>query len=467
MSAPSRVIKRTAIPFSGYVYQNLVGLSLLCDWLDDPGLFDWVQFEADHDEVPQGLDDLVAQRTDGTFVLLQVKFTVDAQDSRNALTWAWLLDHKPNGRSLLQKWCDALFEIGAERVHTAALITNRVPSREFEGTIDATSSRVKLDSVDAAVRTEILLQLGGEGRARAFFDHFQYRHSYQGAEALERTVVDRCIPRHTDRAGWLALFREAIDWAVRRNLPPPDGRIALDLVRGTLDVRRPRPLEQSFRVPDGYQPPDGEFAAEFLRDLDKIEAAVLWGSPGQGKSTFLSYVCRELEQRDLPYVRHHYFLDLGDRSDRFTLASVAHSLISQMEVQHFTHVQGLPIGPEHLRRWIEGCASGYHSEGKRFIVVIDGLDHVWRENDRDRQPLDSLFKTLLPVPDNVTLVIGTQKVSEEQLPSQFGRFVDASAWRELPRMSLAAIESWLRAQLEAGRARVSSRSRPLLRVRVL
>jgi hypothetical protein len=60
---PNR-IKRSAIPLSGYVYQNLVGLNLLCDWLEDPALYEWVQFEADHDEVPQGLDDVVAQRWD-------------------------------------------------------------------------------------------------------------------------------------------------------------------------------------------------------------------------------------------------------------------------------------------------------------------------------------------------------------------------------------------------------------------
>lgn len=460
MSAPSPAIKRTAIPLSGYVYQNLVGLGLLCDWLDDPGLYDWVQFEADHEEVPQGLDDIVAQRRDGTFILLQVKFTVNAQDAGNALTWDWLLTRRPRGRSLLQKWCDGLLKIAAERVHTAALVTNRVPSREFEATIDMSSLKVMPDRIDAAVRAEILEQLGGEGRARAFFDRFEFRHSYQGAEALERTVVDRFIPRHGDRSGWLTLFREAIDWAVRSNCPPPHGRVTLDFLRGTVDVRRPRPLEQAFRVPDGYQPPDAEFAARFLRDVETEATVVLWGSPGQGKSTFLSYVCGEMDQRDLPYIRHHYFLDLGDRSDRFTLGSVANSLISQMEVRHFAHVQGLHLGAEHLRDWIEACANGYGSAGKRFIVVIDGLDHVWRENDRDRQPLDSLFKALLPVPPNVTLVIGTQKVSDEQLPSQFGRFVDADAWRELPRMSLVSIESWLRAQLEAGRFELESARRP-------
>lgn len=460
MSAPSPAIKRTAIPLSGYVYQNLVGLDLLCDWLDDPGLYDWVQFEADHDEVPQGLDDVVAQRRDGTLVLLQVKFTVNAQDTKNALTWDWLLTRRPKGRSLLQKWCDGLFGLAAERVHTTALVTNRVPSREFEDMIDATSLKVRLDSVDAAVRTEILEQLGGEGRARTFFDRFEFRHSYQGADALERTVVDRFIPRHGDRTGWLTLFREAIDWAVRANCPPPHGRVTLDFLRGTIDVRRPRPLEQAFLVPDGYQPPDAEFAARFLRDLERDAAVVLWGAPGQGKSTFLSYVCRELDQCGLPYIRHHYFLDLGDRSDRFTLGIVANSLISQMEVRHFAHVQGLHPGAEQLRSWIEACASGYASEGKRFVVVIDGLDHVWRENDRDRQPLNSLFSALLPVPANVTLVIGTQRVSDEQLPAKFDRFVEANAWRELPRMSLVSIESWLRAQLDAGRFELDSARRP-------
>ncbi|MFU2487186.1 NACHT domain-containing protein [Thauera sp. WH-1] len=450
-------IKRSAIPLSGYVYQNLVGLNLLCDWLEDPDLFEWVQFESDHDEVPQGLDDVVALRRDNTFVLFQVKFTVDADDSSNALTWNWLLAHKPAGRSLLQKWCDSLFGVGLERIHTAAVITNRIPSRDFEASMDAATRRVKLSCVDPTVRTELLYQLGSADRAEAFFEQFEFRHSYQGALALERTLVDRFVPRHTDRSGWLSLFREAIDWAVRRNFPPPRGQLSLDLVRGTLNIRRPRPLEQSFRVPDGYQPPDAEFATEFLHSLGSSSAVVLWGSPGQGKSTFLSYVCRELEHSKVPFIRHHYFLDLGDRSDRFTLASVANSLIAQMEVQHFSHVGGLPDRAEHLRTWIEACARGYATEGKRFVVVIDGLDHVWRENDRDKRPLDSLFTALLPVPDNVALIIGTQKVSEQQLPSHFNRFIDSAAWIELPRMSLVAIKSWLRAQYEAERFETPNR----------
>ncbi len=72
--AMNRFIKSSAIPFRGYLYQNLIGLEILTNWLDDPGGYKWVKFEADDEETPKGLDDIVALRTDGTMVLLQVKF---------------------------------------------------------------------------------------------------------------------------------------------------------------------------------------------------------------------------------------------------------------------------------------------------------------------------------------------------------------------------------------------------------
>ena len=71
-----RFVKRAATALGGYLYQNLVGLELLCNWLDDPSAYEWVKFEAD-DETPRGLDDIVARRTDGSLVFVQVKFTVD------------------------------------------------------------------------------------------------------------------------------------------------------------------------------------------------------------------------------------------------------------------------------------------------------------------------------------------------------------------------------------------------------
>ncbi|VBG08356.1 MULTISPECIES: NACHT domain-containing protein [Burkholderia] len=447
------LIKRTAIPLSGYVYQNLVGLGLLCDWLDDPTAYQWVKFEADDPTIAQGLDDIVALRDDGTFDLLQVKFTVNAESSDNLLSWAWLLERKANGRSLLQKWHAAWRSMPRGNIRYAGVVTNRHADREFASHLCVSSRHVDLNRVPQALRTRINEELGGDETTTEFFAIFEFEHSNQGFVALERTLIDRFVPRHTDRHGWLALFREAIDWAVRKNAPPPDGKITLGVLRGTIDQRRPEPLEQSFRIPVDYSPPDRDFAGQFITDIASLKRSttVLWGAPGQGKSTFISYVCNAFGDRGIPFVRHHYFLDLQDSSDRFTLWRVADSLMAQMEQRHIRFVQGLQSSAECLREWIIQCANGYRLENKPFVVVIDGLDHVWRENDHNKGPLDSLFLQLLPIPDNVILLIGTQKVSREQLPKNFDRYVKSDAWVHLPRMSLASIKNWLIVQHRAQR----------------
>lgn len=449
----ARTIKRSAITFGGYLYQNLIGIELLCDWLDDPGLYEWVKFESDDEEIPKGLDDIVARRPDGSLILLQVKFTVDQFDADNSLSWNWLLQHKPNGRSLIQKWAGAFFAVGATNVAEAALVTNRLPDREFHSCIDGSTRRVDLARIPGAILQRLREQLHDVEKLAEFLHAFEFRHSHQSDVALERTLRDRYVPRHTNHHGWVLLRGEAIDWAVRKNFPRPDGRIVPDLLRGLLDSHRPTPLQQSFRIPTGYCPPDEDFGQTIISRLttqDK-KVVVLWGSPGQGKSTYLSYLCSELERRSVPFIRHHYFLDLADTSDRFSLPQVANSLMAQMEAHHVEYVQGLSDDARNLRDWIEACAKGYAADGQRFIVVIDGLDHVWRENEHNKRPLDSLFQCLLPVPDNVSLLIGTQKVADEQLPAYFARFIVSSDWVELPRMSLAAIKKWLLGQFSAKR----------------
>lgn len=445
--------KGSVIPFGGYLYQNLVGLELLVNWLDDANLFNWVRFEADIDEVPKGLDDVVASRSDGTLVMLQVKFTVDPFNEQNFLSWNWLLQKKPKGKSLLQKWFAVLQTIGNWGKVEAALITNRLPDRDISASINPVTRRVDLTTISTTISRQLEEQLGGREKVEEFFLAFEFRHSHQGYLALERTLKDRLIPRHTNNHGWLCLFREAIDWATRKSFPPPDGRIELSQIRGVISSSRPSPLPQSFRVPDGYVPPDESFKSDFLDRIStgSRKLTVLWGSPGQGKSTFLSYICGELDAKKTPYIRHHYFLEFSDNSDRFSFSRVANSLMSQIEAGHSQFVHGLKDDPENLRDWIEACAAGYAAQGKRFVVVVDGLDHVWRENERNTRPLDSLFQSLLPVVENVALVLGTQKVAPLQLPSKFSRFVDEKDWTELPRMSLKAIRRWLLSQLDTKR----------------
>lgn len=454
-----RFIKSSAITFGGYVYQNFIGLKVLLDWLEDPGLYEWVIFESDKEEDAKGLDDIVAKRADtGKFVRLQVKFTADPHDERNRLTWDWLLLHKPKGTSLIQKWSRAFFALGEGSIAEAALITNREPDRAFEACL--IDNKISFDRVPEPIKSQIVSQLGGEESASLFFAVFGIRHSYQGYDSLHSTLRDRYVPRHTDFHGWHVLRSSAIDWAIRTNCPPPDGYITLSLLRGTLSTRRPKPLSESFRVPDGYLPPDSQFDDDFLRRVltGDRRVAILWGSPGQGKSTYLSHVCQRLVGRDIPYIRHHYFLSLSETENRLSFLEVSNTLMHQIEVQHGDQVQGIANAPENLGQWIAACGASYADQGKRFVVVVDGLDHVWRENDKNREPLESLFRHLLPLPNNVVLVIGTQRVRNEQLPPQLLLHAKQDDWVELPLMSLAATKNWLHQQASSGRFELQKRS---------
>ncbi|MCW5283320.1 ATP-binding protein [Verminephrobacter eiseniae] len=445
-------LKHSAIPLSGYLYQNLVGIKLLCDWLDDPNLYDWVKFEADDDESPKGLDDIVAHRTDGLLDLYQVKFTVDPSTPKNFLSWEWLLEHRPKGKSLIQKWYAAWESASGSPVHLAALVTNRRPDREFQGCMNAAALLVEFDKIPADARATLLEQLPSADRAESFFRTFNFQHSYQGFLSLRGTLSDRLVGRHTTYHGWHTLLNATVDWAIRKNFPPPHGQITLDIIRGEIDSHRPAPLNQSFQVPAGYEPPSipfhQKFSAQILSTSSRI--FVLWGSPGQGKSTYLSFLCKEFEQREIPYIRQHYFLDLSDPSERFSLVSVANSMMAQMENYHGQFVDQLSNKPESLRQWIEACALGYQKSGKQFVIVVDGLDHIWRENDRDIAPLDSLFQHLLPLPQNAVLVIGTQRVSVEQLPSRLNNQSEPEDWYELPLMSQASTRCWLEERHRSG-----------------
>ncbi len=398
----------------------------------------------------KGLDDIVAQRPDGLLELLQVKFTVDPYDSANALSWSWLLQRRGKGKSLLEKWSAAAFAVGIKKLGKVALVTNRRPDADFASHLH--ESKVVLAKLPGPLRHEVEEHAGSADRAALFFGRFKFEHSYAGYSQLEQHVGDELESRHTDSYGRLNLFRQAINWSTLKNSPAPEGRITLEVLRATISERQPRPLDQEFRIPDGYHPPDPDFAESFIGDAmsGHWDLRILWGSPGQGKSTFLSYLCGQMTERGLSFVRHHYFLDLQDASERFSLKSVAHSLITQIQANALLEHAPASSEPEDLRKWLAACATAQAVVGKRFFVVIDGLDHVWRENGEMIGPLDSLFGHLLPLPKNMSLIIGTQRVDVAQLPSRLNNYADQECWVELPRMRLIAVRSWLEAQRAAG-----------------
>ncbi|WP_156042073.1 NACHT domain-containing protein [Bradyrhizobium sp. URHD0069] len=442
-------MKNAGIPRMGFEYQDLIGIEVLLRFYRDPNLFHWVELEADEPKVGK-LDDVVAARKDNTFELLQVKFTVDP--NRYFLDWDWLLEKKGKGTSLLQKWSGALVKVkGLGAVHSAKLRTNRRPSDDF--VLSLKDGFVDFDKIRTAQQATLLMEFGSEAAARDFFEQFEFAHSEALVDDLEARLKGDIVPTDTDNTGWLVLREQARRWATRKKSPDPDGRIRYEHLVQIITKRRPKPIPQNFAVPALYQVPSkdfhGAFTARVKTELKPV--SVLWGSPGRGKSTYLSFLVQSLRDADLPVVRHHYFLSLDDSTvDRVSFTEISSSLMDQIAGRYLDAVRGMESAPNQLRKWLEACGKHYSAEGKRFYVVVDGLDHVWREQ-RNTAQMEHLFNYLLPCPDNVYLLIGTQKVAPDQLPLKLIQRAEKKDWIEVPPMDEAAVHAWLTGQHDAGR----------------
>ena len=134
--------------------------------------------------------------------------------------------------------------------------------------------------------------------------------------------------------------------------------------------------------------------------------------------------------------------------------------------------------PEDLHKWLAACGQYYAKVGKALTVLVDGLDHVWRER-RSLLELTRLLEYLLPPPEGVVLVFASQPVDDDQLPPILLRHAPRDGWVELPQLDQPAVEQWVRKhasdfpsqaeQLQSDRAHwppggctVSQRPRPSL-----
>lgn len=441
--AANPTIKTTAITRAGYEYQDLVGIEVLIDYFRDPDFYEWVQLESDDEEF-QALDDVVVLRKDGSVEFVQVKFTVNPDEY--FLDWDWLLGVKGKGSSMLSKWMKSFLRAKSQgRVHRARLVTNRVPSEAFAACLDG--RLVNLANVPDDIRLKVEGICGKEG-AEEFFGVFEFSGEQLDLDRYEAALRDKLVPTDTDAAGWLLLRYFVQRWATRKNDPYPDGKIRHGHLVQLITKRRPQPISQDFYVPPGYQIPSQSFD-EAVRNRIAAPATpitILWATPGRGKSTYLSDLTQRLQRDEEVVLRHHYFLSSeGPRANRMSYSDIAVSIIDQLVSRYPEIAAGITTDVEKLHADLSTAAANLAKLGKRLYLVVDGLDHVWRDTSRTDQ-LNYLFNTLLPLPPNVSLIVGTQRVPDAQLPARLLASATDADWIEVPRMDEAAVHRWVEAQ---------------------
>ena len=171
---------------TGDEYQDLQSAEILVEWLEQPDAYCWIRLET----MDGSLDDIQAERADGTLRLLQVKWGTDA-----TVEWAWDdLARQETGKrgpkpSLLQKWKTSLDDTLTKgvTVSEAALLTNRAASAAIRAHL-SDSGLVDFDSLSSPLQAAISGQLGGPAAASAFFVEFHFFFKERSAQALESAL---------------------------------------------------------------------------------------------------------------------------------------------------------------------------------------------------------------------------------------------------------------------------------------
>jgi hypothetical protein len=451
---------RSAARRSGDSYQDIVAADLMVDELLNPGKYRWIKLE---NEQGKFLDDITAELGNGTFLFWQVKYAFHGGAAADPFGWENLLAKKGRGLSLVEKLSrsvKAVFQLG-EKID-ARLVTNRSASADF-GALLGESGHLNWDAVgDEPVRRRLVSQLGGEKEAGDLFGKLVFEFGWADRKALETRARDRFLSAGGTSTGWLRLLATIGNWIIR----PPESSLAGKLTRSEIEMAAlwnvPRPLPEDFLVPASFVLPRRDFCNEFYNYVMAKNSAclVLTGSPGSGKSTFLSYFFRHLCEKRVPTIRHHYFLSLTDPTEeRHKWSRVAESLIANLLSAYPELVKSV-LGTNHvasnLRKWVEAAAAIAFAQGKRLVIILDGLDHVWRERGSAGE-IDQLINHLTPLPRGLIILFGTQRVAREQLPPSLLRHCPKEKWIAIPSLDLKAIERWLRLSVNIPKERRRTR----------
>jgi hypothetical protein len=426
-------------------YQDVVALETITAFLEHKNRYQYIQVEAPD---KGSLDDVVAVREDGSFELKQVKFSVDPDNEDCAWTWNKLTEKDKNKKSLIEKWASSYERIKRQGKISAASVESNRKSDEIQGILDA-QRHVLLDKIsDKATRSKIIEQIGNEDRAKEFFSVFCFNLDRPSLTELEEMVKKRFIQIGLNEENWKNLKSELRSWACEKNKPAPDGRITYERIQEAVQWHKLREIEEKFPIPSDFVVPSEKFHEILLSDLRDLRTGciVVTAAPGMGKSTYLSYLYGQLELAGIPVIRHHYHISESDRTvGRYNPEIIAESLMGEISSKYSDFVgewKNKNATFRELSSWLEICGQELRKKEKSLIMIIDGLDNAWREKQSSVE-LTDLFEHILPTPEGVVVIIGTQPIDDQRLPSRLLEAVPRAKWRQLPPLDVKAVRKWI------------------------
>lgn len=439
----------------GFDFQDLWGAFLCVEWLKDPEKFKWIKFETLPDELNDRnyfLDDIILCTQNDTYHVYQVKHKQNPKED----IWDWhslsKQEFSSKGKakdSLLQKWFRSMFKPELDgKISFAAFVTNGIAGEDIQKCLNG--DKIDLNIVRnnfPEVYAKIKEQLVDETKIEKFFNEFHFYFGQKNVDELEQEIRKILWDLGVTENGATNLIFQ-IKKECRR---PHTKEILIEQIRNWCEWDNPRPLNEDFQIPEDFVFFDREMHEKIISDLMNPEGGikVFYGKPGSGKSTYLSKLHELLKERNIISVRHHYHIAPNDPNpmDRLESQRVIESIKYQFKL-HSQYLGDLAYKNSKniaLREYIAQLARELYKEGKAFVLIIDGLDHVLRHG-YEKELSEFLKEVCYPQP-GLWLLIGMQIIAKQYLPQIVFEKCPEEQWIEIKGITKNGIEEILNANI--------------------
>ena len=436
---------RTGARRYGDDYQDLVTIEAMLEILENPANYSHIEMEVP--DVGQ-LDDIALYARDKQSCrFFQIKYSLYAENDDDCYSWDKLLcrEETKKGKklpSLLGHWIQSFETCMQKNLSSffAELRTNRKFDETLNSVFDPKSKKIDFRNLPE----DILSKLQEEGfsvdQLRNFFDNFIFNINYLEFDTLAECLTQRLATLGCPRSSFLSLKDALREW-IRNRVTPID----LFKIRTACEWHQLNKFDEEFVRPGDYIAPPQGFNNEVFSHLSKSgECLLLEAGPGVGKSCYISFLRDYYIKQNKAFIRHHYFLALDQSVDtRINHREILESLMAEMRglcMDALRKVSHKNSTYKDFPNWYAACAN--HYKDNPLIIAIDGLDHVWRAQ-HNMDEVNKLLGHLFPIPQGISLIIGSQPLHESYAPTHFMRYAGSLCRIELPRWSRDNIADWL------------------------
>ena len=409
---------------SGFDYQDLWTLKLIGEWLLNPDEYKWIQIEANPTETQFFLDDIILLDANDRYYLYQAKFKADEQ-----YQWDWddfLKNRKgknnSNLPSLLNKWATSFTHLENENIKEAALVTNGWFSEEIQKYLSNQKIDIKkLKEEDFNLYKKIENEIGNKKTVKDFFNKFRFIFENKNIDDIEKIIKEIFFNSlNATIHGVNSLLLEIKGEARKRYT----NKLTIGQLRKWCEFDNPRPLNENYEVPLDFQFFNEATHNDIFQDLQNANGGikVIYGKPGTGKSVYLSELSNILKEQKIVTIKHHYHINPSATNsfERLNSNRVIEAIKAQFKSPNYKKYLGDLVNKNSrdipLREFISSVAQNLLKDGKSFVIIIDGLDHVIRESD-DKE-LKYFLKEIFYPQKGLWIVFGMQPQVRNELSLQ-------------------------------------------------